>query len=559
MNKAVIYARVSSREQEREGFSIPAQIKFLQGYAQSKGFEIVKEFTDNETAKKAGRTNFNEMINFLKGNKDTNIILVEKTDRLYRNFKDYITLGEMDLDIHFVKENVVFGKNSRSQDKFLQEIRLVMAKNYIDNLSEEIRKGLREKAEQGYLPNKPPHGYKRISNKIVEIDKEQALFIQRAFDLYAKGDISIEGVCQKLRDEGYIYKSYRPRITKPALERMLRNVFYKGLIFYQGKIYKGVHEPIISEKLFEKVQQAFKRDGKPLKRKDHDFIFSNLMKCPVCGCNITAEIKKGKYIYYHCSWGKGKKNCTNKEYIRQELLEEQFDEAVKRITLDEAQKEWLLKAIKTTFEDEQKYHQNRIETLTQQAKQLRERIDKIYVDKLDGKIDEDFWLEKHNEWKAQLIRIKSVLNSHDETHDKFINEGVKIIELACNAYDKYSVQNGEEKAEMLKILLSNSWLNDEKLSYNYNRPFDILAKGLDEIKQNNDPKPPDDGDFSQNKKRHPKEDSGLWWRRRDSNSRPKRNPTNIYERRQLLLTLEKEPTKTLKSKASVPRPVWKLS
>ena len=139
MTKAVIYARISSKEQEKEGFSIPAQIKLLQEYANSKDFEVIKEFTDNETAIKTGRTNFNEMINFLKKSKDTKIILVEKTDRLYRNFKDYITVGEMDLDIHFVKENVVFGKNSRSQDKFLQEIRLVMAKNYIDNLSEEIR------------------------------------------------------------------------------------------------------------------------------------------------------------------------------------------------------------------------------------------------------------------------------------------------------------------------------------------------------------------------------------------------------------------------------------
>ncbi|MFH0702518.1 MAG: recombinase family protein [bacterium] len=522
MLKAVIYARVSSREQEKEGFSIPAQIKLLQEYAEKKGFEVVKEFTDNETAKQTGRTNFNEMINFLKKSKDTKIILVEKTDRLYRNFKDYITIGDMDLDIHFVKENVVFGKNSRSQDKFIQEIRLVMAKNYIDNLSEEIRKGLREKAEQGYLPSKPPHGYKRINNKLVEIDKEQAQFILRAFNLYAKGDKSLENVCQQLRDEDFIYKPYRPRITKPSLESMLKNVFYKGLIFYRGRIYKGVHEPIIGEQLFEKVQQAFKKDGKPLQRKEQGFIFSNLMKCPACGCNITAEIKKGKYIYYHCSWGKGKKNCSNKEYIRQEVLEEQFEEVVKRISLDETQKEWLINAIKINSHDERQYHKERIESLTQQAKQLRERIDKIYIDKLDGKIDEEFWLAKHNEWKSQLIRIKSILDSHDETHDKFINEGIRIIELACKAYDKYLNQSEKEQAKLLKILLSNCWLNGGKIDYTYKRPFNILAKGISQAIENNELKPPSIKNLTQIINRPQINDGGLWWRRRDSNSRPKR-------------------------------------
>lgn len=519
MTKAVIYARVSSREQEKEGFSIPAQIKLLQEYANSKGFEVVKEFTDNETAKQTGRTNFNEMINFLKNNKDTKIILVEKTDRLYRNFKDYITVGDMDLDIHFVKENVVFGKNSRSQDKFLQEIRLVMAKNYIDNLSEEIRKGLREKAEQGYLPNKPPHGYKRINNKLVEIDKEQAQFILRAFNLYAKGDKSIENVCQQLRDEGFIYKSYKPKIDKPSLENMLRNVFYKGLIFYRSKFYQGVHEPIISEALFAKAQQAFKKDGKPLQRKEHDFVFANLMKCPDCGCNITAEIKKGKYIYYHCSWGKGKKNCSNKEYVRQEVLEEQFAEAVKRINIDQEQKEWLTVALKISLNDEQEYHKERIENLNKQASQFRERIDKIYIDKLDGKIDEEFWLTKHNEWTSQLVRIKSILNSHDETHDKYLKEGIQIIELANDAYNLYLEQSSEEKTELLKILLSNSWLNSGKLEYEYKKPFDILAKGIALAIENNEPKPPSHNDSGQNTNRPQINDGGLWWRRRDSKSK----------------------------------------
>lgn len=95
--KVVIYARVSSREQEREGFSIPAQLKLLKEYALKNGFQIVKEYSDAETAKKAGRTNYNAMLEYLKANPEVKTVLVEKTDRLYRNFKDYVTLEIMTL------------------------------------------------------------------------------------------------------------------------------------------------------------------------------------------------------------------------------------------------------------------------------------------------------------------------------------------------------------------------------------------------------------------------------------------------------------------------------
>lgn len=148
--KVVIYARVSSREQEKEGFSIPAQLKLLREYARKNGFEIVQEYSDAETAKKAGRTNYNVMLDYLKANPDTKTVLVEKTDRLYRNFKDYVTLEDYDLEVHLVKEGSIISKNSKSHDKFIHGIKVLMAKNYIDNLSEEISKGLHEGLEQGY-------------------------------------------------------------------------------------------------------------------------------------------------------------------------------------------------------------------------------------------------------------------------------------------------------------------------------------------------------------------------------------------------------------------------
>ena len=140
--KAVIYARVSSKEQEQEGYSIPAQLKLLKEYAAKNNYQIVKEFVDIETAKKAGRENFNTMIQFVKADVNIKAVLCEKTDRLYRNFKDYVTVDELDLEIHLVKESEVLSKNSKSHQKFIHGIKVLMAKNYIDNLVEETRKGI---------------------------------------------------------------------------------------------------------------------------------------------------------------------------------------------------------------------------------------------------------------------------------------------------------------------------------------------------------------------------------------------------------------------------------
>jgi len=96
---AVVYARVSSKEQEKEGFSIPAQLKLLRDYALAEGFHVVEEYVDVETAKQAGRSSFGEMVDYLRQHSEARIILVEKTDRLYRNLKDWVTLDELELDM----------------------------------------------------------------------------------------------------------------------------------------------------------------------------------------------------------------------------------------------------------------------------------------------------------------------------------------------------------------------------------------------------------------------------------------------------------------------------
>src|SRR5262250_883579 len=246
MRPAVLYARVSSKDQEREGFSIPAQLKFLREYAQSHELNILREFVDVETAKTTGRKQFGEMVRFLRDHKTCRVVLVEKTDRLYRNFRDCVTLEELDVEIHLPKEGQIISKDSKSQAKLVHGIQLVIARNYIENLREEVRKGMREKAEQGIYPSRPPLGFR--NNKLehtIEINPQRALIAKRMFELYATGNYSLASLHKALLSE------FGTKFAKGYLERLLKNPFYTGLFVWEGNTYQGTHAPLISAELFE--------------------------------------------------------------------------------------------------------------------------------------------------------------------------------------------------------------------------------------------------------------------------------------------------------------------
>ncbi len=286
MRQAVLYARVSSKDQEREGFSIPAQLKFLREYAQSHEFNVLREFVDVETAKTTGRKQFGEMVRFLRDQKTCRVVLVEKTDRLYRNFRDCVTLEDLDVEIHLPKEGQVISKDSKSQAKLVHGIQLVIARNYIENLRDEVRKGMREKAAQGIYPSRPPLGYR--NNKLlrtIEVDPDNAPIAQRMFELYATGSYSLATLRLFLKAE------YGKIISKWHIEKLLKNPFYIGTYEWERKSYAGTHPPLVSSEIFSRVREVLSGKARPRKQ-IHEFAFSGLLRCAYDNCAVTAEFKK---------------------------------------------------------------------------------------------------------------------------------------------------------------------------------------------------------------------------------------------------------------------------
>ena len=482
-SKAIVYARVSSKEQDKEGFSIPAQLKLLTEYATNNHFSIVREFIDVETAKQSGRNGFVDMVRYFKeqlkkiSNEPCRLLLVEKTDRLYRNFKDYVTLDELDIEIHLVKENAVISKYSRSNEKFMHGIKVLMAKNYIDNLSEETKKGMLEKAEQGTYPSAAPLGYINVecdSKRFIQPDPSLAHFIKLLFEWYATGNYSLSEISQKIGEEGLEYRKSGAKIPKSAVHKILKNPIYYGDFYWDKRLFQGTHEPLITKELYDRVQVVMVEKGKRRTRQQkHHWAFQGMLICGHCGCALTAEIKKGRYVYYHCTGNRGK--CPEK-YVREEEVARQFGEALQMIRMDEKVISWVVSALKDSHKDEKEYHDRIISSLQRQYEKLQSRIDTMYIDKLDGEITKDFYEQKSNAWRLEQENILRKIEKHQNANQAYLDDGIKLLELSQNAVTLYNNQEMPEKRRLLNFVCSNSIWKHGRLYPEYRKPFDMIAE-----------------------------------------------------------------------------------
>jgi site-specific DNA recombinase len=478
--RAVVYARVSSKEQEREGFSIPAQLKLLRDYAEANQIEVAGEHVDVETAKQSGRANFGEMLRYLRKHPSVRTLLVEKTDRLYRNLKDWVTVDELDVEIHFVKEGVVLSQDSRSSEKFMHGIKVLMAKNYIDNLSEETRKGMLEKAEQGIWPTVAPIGYTNIlgpqGKKIIAMDPALAPLVQRLFEWYATGDYSLKAVAKKARREGLVYRKSGAPVSVGTVHTILRHRIYTGTFEWLGKIYQGSHEPLVSLDLWNAVQDVLNgRKASNIRGSSHDFPFTGLLTCGHCGCAIVGEIKKQRYVYYHCTGFKGK---CGEPYVREEVLAEKFAHFLRQLRLDDHAFQMIRQALHESLDDKQRERTEAMDKLQAEADRLQKRIEALYVDKLDGQIDDGFYRRMQTQWRDERDRCLRDIVRHHEADDSYIDQGIAILDLARKAHGFFEIETPSEKRKLLNLLLSNgSWAHGE-LSVTFKEPFDFLAETI---------------------------------------------------------------------------------
>lgn len=485
---AVIYVRVSSKEQEREGFSIPAQKRLLDEYAEAQGLKIVEVFEEAETAKQTGRKEFERMLRLIEKSPQIRHILVEKTDRLYRNITDYgrLDVKRLGIAIHLVKDNTIISQESKSSENFMHGIQVLMAKQYVDNLSEEVRKGQHEKARQGHWPGFAPIGYKNnLEERRIVPDPKVAPLIVKAFELASTGLYSLAKLKRALYHMGLRSKRGRNELSKSAMVIVLRNRLYCGEFIWGGKVYQSKDEPLVTRALFESAQVAMGFVQKPRISK-HDFTYTGLMTCAHCGCAITAERQRKKsgktYVYYHCTNGKG--SCENVTYLREERIEDEFLAALRAIKLSPEILNWTRDALLESAKDEALFRKEQMSNLTARFQKLDSFIELSYVDRLEGRLEPAEWERKTESWKREQSEIEERLRAFREANTGYMQDGIRLMERASKAAETFPLLTPGEKREMVSLILSNPRIMRGNLVISYQMPFSAFTNvgDLDEMR-----------------------------------------------------------------------------
>ena len=468
MEKAYLYARVSTREQEKEGYSIPAQLDSMRKYARKHEFEISQEFVDVQTAKDPGRSDFEKLLNRLKRPKEGRIVVVEKMDRLARNDEDFLLLKQSKAEIHFIKTGAIFSPTAKAFVKYMHRVELANSILYSENLSEEVIKGMHKKAELGEYPGRRPFGYannRRTRN--IEPDPESSKIVKRMFELFETGKFSVKTLSQAIRDE------FGKRICPANVHRILINPTYIGIFQWRENSYKGNYETFIMPSQFEAVQGIL--SGRGCRRPKYRTVsipFRGIFNCHHCSCTITGERKKIKHVYYHCTGGK--KPCP-KPRFREAEISLRAGSILKAIQVPDGIATQVVESLEQESSRIREQQDDRRARLSQQADLIRRRMDQAYIDKADGKIGEEFWARLNSDLLAQEGRIEATLAALESEPNAEIVVGVKnILELAENAYSLYVSRNPDEQAELLRIVLSNCAIDELSVYPTFRKPFDLI-------------------------------------------------------------------------------------
>jgi site-specific DNA recombinase len=311
-----VYLRVSSAQQADQQ-NLDAQEKECREYAKRKGLNVLKVFVDpGKTGRNINRKELQSLLTFCRQNRDKlRAVVCYDVSRWARSVSGWATtmdtLDELGIEFHSVLENVV-GRSASV--RYVANIHAATAQHFSDLLSEKMQGVLHHRLSLGLFPHKAPVGYRNLvkgrderpaSGVNIIPDPESVPLIVHAFNAVAAGLRPMEDVRKEVNALGLRTSSGR-ELPRQSFYNMLRNEIYAGWVVSGELRVKGLHEPIVSQEVFDAVQEVLsgkKPDRKPYKKTREDFPLRQFVACAKCGRGLTAGFNRGRskqYPFYFC-------------------------------------------------------------------------------------------------------------------------------------------------------------------------------------------------------------------------------------------------------------------
>lgn len=484
----IIWARVSSREQ-REGYSIDAQLRTTRERAVKNGWTVLREFVVAESAKRgAERVVFNEMFKWVRSNakkQKIGAILSHKLDRVCRNMRDAVRLQELEdecgVQLSFVDNQ--FGPGAAGALSF--NVMAAVAQYYSDNLRTEVLKGMDERVRQGWPTGLAPFGYINVDdkNEPVQPHPVESKAVQRIFELYASSQYTFESLAEKLAAEGHAYLPSQKGFTRTGLSRILNNRFYIGELHRHGQIHRGKYKLIIDPWTFDVCQDIL--HGKNRRTGNPDIMLSGcVLRCAICGYAVTGEEihrklrdgNKNTHIYYKCG-NNHKPEGHPPVRWREEEVEGAILTELDTIRIpDPEMQTWLRNSIETLFEDTAKTEAERRKMLFQRRADLTNMQHRLLNAFLNGTVDEAAFNIKSVELKTQLADVERQLGRGGAVTEETARLALSVFDFSQNLADIWRGSNFSNRRKILECVSSNRLLSDVTISLTKRKPFDFLAE-----------------------------------------------------------------------------------
>ncbi|MFC1663419.1 recombinase family protein [Patescibacteria group bacterium] len=465
--KALIYTRVSTEEQANDSHhSLDAQKNICTKTCNDLKYKIVGTYKDaGKTATNMKRDGLKDLLIKCEEDPSINVVVVQDTDRIARNTKDHLTIKALlqKADVKLVSASQPSIDDS-AEGNMIDTIIASVNQFQSDLTSRKTTKGLEEKVRKGGWPLEAPLGYKNVTdskgNKTVLIDKKVAHLITEAFKLYSSGNYSVNKLIEILHKKGLRSKRGK-QIRNNKMNWVLKNRFYIGEVNWKGIKTNGLHKPIVSEKVFEAVQQVIaEHNHKASRKRKYDYLLSGYLYCTECGSRLTGETHPNKNASYY--------RCVNKvghadKFSRIENIESQVENKFKTIQFPEEFINLVIDKVKLLFDEKKKDIERKKRELINQRTQI-ERKRNVAEEKLfSGLISDEDFERNRDKFKEEIEDIQDQINDLDRVRELKINLISEVLKLTRDIYSAYKNAPTELKRKYLNLFWERFDIGDRKI------------------------------------------------------------------------------------------------